>query len=521
MRAINRQKFLTELAKLLTFMYEEDRQLALRIYERMFDAVEDEYALIHGLVSPTRQAVVIARAYDAKERKLSVASSSKDEDGYEEKDEIPHFVLEINRVFKELFPENTAMIYEEEEQFSLFDTEEKAADPADTPSGGISLEDTQEFFLNLSEDEMEKDTSADEDEADEEPGEPGYEEESGVTGEEVETPIEDDASPAESGEPSYVDTLFQPDADGVPVEEGSREAAPEAPEEDIGGAYPVNKEIPEGDYSDGEEEESSSKSTPEPEEEEEQYDLESILSGFSAAEPEASEEQPPEAPVTATVTDDEPKPETRHPVSAGEQLSARKPLPFFKTDSPSEQGTQPPQKPSRKEKAAERKRAAEKRKALEDNLPKVSSGSPLRQKKEKLLPKDSRKKEFPGLDKELFSEDSTPELKAKTPLLVLFLIVAVPVTLALVALLLAPTLVCLAVSLLAIVLGGTLIISAFSGFAVLADIMLLLGAAIIALAVGLLFLWLCFCLVGDVIVGLIRAVSALCRKWCYEEVTGR
>ena len=67
MGAINRQKFLAELAKLLTFMYEEDRQLALRIYERMFDAVADENALIQGLVSPTRQAVVIARTYDAKD----------------------------------------------------------------------------------------------------------------------------------------------------------------------------------------------------------------------------------------------------------------------------------------------------------------------------------------------------------------------------------------------------------------------------------------------------------------------
>ena len=71
--AINRQKFLAELAKLMTFMYEEDRRYALDMYERMFDIAEgNEQWLIQNLMSPTRQAVIIARAYDAKERKLSV-----------------------------------------------------------------------------------------------------------------------------------------------------------------------------------------------------------------------------------------------------------------------------------------------------------------------------------------------------------------------------------------------------------------------------------------------------------------
>ena len=35
---INKQKFLAELGKLLTFMYDEDRQDALAMYARMFDA---------------------------------------------------------------------------------------------------------------------------------------------------------------------------------------------------------------------------------------------------------------------------------------------------------------------------------------------------------------------------------------------------------------------------------------------------------------------------------------------------
>ena len=83
---INRQKFLAELAKLLTFMYEEDRQEALAMYAGMFEDAEDEQALIQALVSPTRQAVVIARAYNDKERKLQVHAQSR-EDGDEGGDE--------------------------------------------------------------------------------------------------------------------------------------------------------------------------------------------------------------------------------------------------------------------------------------------------------------------------------------------------------------------------------------------------------------------------------------------------
>ena len=112
-RLIGRQQFLAELSKLLTFMYEEDRQRALKMYERMFDIAEDDQGLIQHLMSPTRQAVVIARAYDAKERTLSV-STQKKEEGLEESEEIPRFVLAINRVFDDLFPEEDGLKEQEE-----------------------------------------------------------------------------------------------------------------------------------------------------------------------------------------------------------------------------------------------------------------------------------------------------------------------------------------------------------------------------------------------------------------------
>ena len=131
---INRQKFLAELGKLLTFMYEEDRQTALSMYNAMFDRVEDETALIHKLVSPTRQAVLIARAYDAKERKLQVHAQSRE--GGEEggSGEIPQFVMVIDRIAQDLpaghAPAPRAVL---EDQFSLFEEASLQEEPEEEP----------------------------------------------------------------------------------------------------------------------------------------------------------------------------------------------------------------------------------------------------------------------------------------------------------------------------------------------------------------------------------------------------
>ena len=57
MRAIKKDKFLSELGKLLTFMRESDRKFALAEYENMFLSSENEDTLLSYLVSPTRQAV--------------------------------------------------------------------------------------------------------------------------------------------------------------------------------------------------------------------------------------------------------------------------------------------------------------------------------------------------------------------------------------------------------------------------------------------------------------------------------
>ena len=61
-------------------MYEEDRIRALELYEDIFNSTGNEIAVLQLLVSPTRQAVNLARAYDAKERRLQ--NDDTDEPAY-------------------------------------------------------------------------------------------------------------------------------------------------------------------------------------------------------------------------------------------------------------------------------------------------------------------------------------------------------------------------------------------------------------------------------------------------------
>ena len=80
MTVINRQQFMSELSKLLTFMFKEDRSEILKQYNDMLDNAEDEQALLESFGSPTRLAVAISRNYQRDERKLSVHADSKDGD---------------------------------------------------------------------------------------------------------------------------------------------------------------------------------------------------------------------------------------------------------------------------------------------------------------------------------------------------------------------------------------------------------------------------------------------------------
>lgn len=378
---INKQKFLAELGKLLTFMYEEDRQSALAMYTRMFEDAEDEHALIQALISPTRQAVVIARAYNAKERKLQVHSQSREDEGVEEgPDEIPDFILAIMDIYHSAVPDREAENQVPADQLSLF-------------------EDDQNPVV--------------EEAAFEEAGEPAVQETS-----EAQKESDAEAEPAEEAEAPRMSS----------GEENQPEEPASAPEAEA--AQP--DDAVDGDAADAEKTQEDK--------------VDEFMANFSLGE----EEQ-----VSAPQPKEEPQPE--------------------------EEGIVLP------------------------------------------IAGDEDQGDYDYDDDEYVSyEDGAGEPRVirepKVFLLILYIILAVPITAVGVLLLLIPTLISLVLAVGVIGTGSMLMIATFSGFSVFADIMVVLGAALVVLALGLLLIWLFIWFIGGAIVGLIRSVIALGGKWCYKEV---
>ena len=170
---INKQQFLAELGKLLTFMYEEDRQTALSMYGRMFDDTQDEQKLIRFLGSPTRQAVVIARAYNARSRRLQVEARSREGEGAVLREETPEFVLAIEALYRQIVPEQPGFSERNEQRAeALFDETAAASDETEDRVGAF----LQDFSLPPEnpgdvEPEEYEDYDAEDDYADEEPAE--------------------------------------------------------------------------------------------------------------------------------------------------------------------------------------------------------------------------------------------------------------------------------------------------------------------------------------------------------------
>ena len=326
--AINKQKFLVELGRLLTFMSEEDRQEALTLYEKMFDDAGDEQSLLQALVSPTRQAVIIARAYDANARKLQAyASAQRKASAHEEPEATPEFIHAILEVYEEAVP--------------------VAVEPAEAP-----------------------------------------------VPEAVPAPA---PAVVEEAEPELPEV--DPDQLSLFEEPETAEEAPAAPD-------PLDE-------------------------------VDNFIANFTIADDDLSEAEGE---------------------SRGIPLTAEEDLP------------------------AETDEAAE----------------------ELVLPEEE--------------ESGEPERQVRPFLLILFVLFAVPLTAAATAILLVPTLLSLVLAAAAIVGGCALAVAAFSGFPVFADILIVLGCAIVLLALGLLFLWLFIWFVGAVIGGLIRWVVQLGGTWCYKEV---
>ena len=468
--AINRQKFLAELAKLLTFMYEEDRRYALEMYERMFDIAEDnEQWLLQNLMSPTRQAVIIARSYDAKERKLSVEAEWREDEEEDPGSETPPFVLAINKIFDDLFPD-------EEDLGEAVDTLDASFDP-DTagkeepkrpkmPKAAVLLGRTQEF--------------------------------ESVTDSVMEGMDLIDSTEEADREEEWTDRTA--------LEEDEREPDPRVQIVDRTAFYELTEE----------------ETAPEPEE----------TSNEAAQGPEKAlpaEMEAPEQESEAKAepgTDAETQPAETEPAEAGEQPKKRRSIEELlgmrkekkRSENPEQNGAEPVK--AAEEPAEEAKPVpAELAKKAEASEP-VSASVETAETPEPplVLPEDEPVIRKPESGKKEEEEAIPVRRVSNVPAMILFFIVAIPSVPVMLALLALITALFVSLSFGMIAIGSILVISAFSGFAVLADILLLLGAAIIALALGLLFLWLAIWLVAGGMAGLIRSVRELYREWCFKEV---
>lgn len=370
---INKQKFLAELGKLLTFMYDEDRQDALAMYARMFDAAPDEQALIQFLVSPTRQAVVIARAYNARERKLQVNTTARD-GRYDEEEGTPDYVRAISELEDEALSRKIIMPEVPEDQFTLF-------------ADGIH------------------------------PVELGADEEDGTADEAPVPAVDETAAPA-------------------PAPEDAEEKAEEPEETETVTVEAESVEL-EGEVD----------------------DVDAFLSDFSIAGNELDD--------AADAADEQSAEQT--PVRVMPDASGKEPE--FVFDAVDDLPRQTPPRPKK---------------------PAASSSAPAVE---------------------------LTERRAIVPLLILYIIIAVPVVALCVLILLVPTLFFLAMSVGAVVLGCMALSSAFGAFTIFADVMVVLGAALVVLALGLLFLWIFVWFVGGAIAGLINEIIKLGGKWCFKEVS--
>lgn len=384
MKRINRQKFLAELGRLLTFMYEEDRQTALAMYNRMFDEAEDEQALIQYLVSPTRQAVVLARAYNAKERKLQVHSQSRDE--YEQvSDEIPDFVLAINKLQEEVSALKITTQQVSEDQISLFDDSDAGTVPA--PAAQVYTE-----------------PAADEEKA----GTQDADEEAAV---QKETPPLFADEPAEETEQDEMSNSVNRLADAV----------------------------------------------------------DAFLADFTIS----NDELIPKAKPVGEEKDAEP--EKTKPAAAEETVEV-----------------------SAGEAVIEQPEATEARKLVQTEPEEAEAEA--------------------AEEAEDYTEDAGTVRKPIVPLLILYIIIAIPLGLIGILLLLLLAFMSLSLAVTAGFFGIYGFAATFTGFAVLADILVVAGASLILLSLALLFLWLFVWFIGGGIVGLIRGLCALGGSWCYKEV---
>ena len=411
---MNRQRYMAELSKLLSFMFKEDRAEILQHYNELLDNAEDEEALLEEFGSPTKLAVTISRTYEREERKLSVNAESKAEEDATE----------------QLWYSRPA-----ESEFKTI----KVAPPVKEEVASAEPEPEEEEFTGSYADiieEIRRELAA----------------ERGVEY----VPIFFDEPEEKAEEP----------AEEVPEEESVEEEAPEEIEEEVIPEV-LEEELPE------EQEESEEGIEEEPEEEEE-------------AEAEEAEETPAEEEASGEDEAVEPEPEEAV-----------------------EEAEEPEEEP---EEAVEEEDEAVPVKLEEETIFEEASEKTVID-----ILNESGKITEPDIEaeEEFFEEEA--ESRLSPGLLILYLIFAIPLGLIALVLLAAVTLTVLGFAAAVMGAGVLLVTFSLSGISVAADMILVIGAAIIAFAVGILLLWTAFWLILSAFKALIGGIIKLGRRVCVKE----
>lgn len=408
---INRQRYMAELSKLLTFMYKEDRAEIIQHYNELLDNAEDEQAMLESFGSPTKLAVTISRTYQRDERKLSVRADSKS--GEQEAAPVPKP------------PVRSA-----------------AKAPEDPPA--------QSYAEIIEEIRREK------------AAEQGIEY----------TPIFFDEPKAQEPEPEP-EQQPEPEAEQVP------ETAPEA-------------EQPETEQEAAEAEE-----TPEQPETDAQVDEPEAASEGEAAEAEAEAEKAPEAEEEASEAEPESEEETE--AAPEDELAENAEAP---EDEQSEVDPEAAEEASDEVEAEEDEEEAEAEEADEDSDDETEEDQT-----------EDEPEEEPEEPAKLVTVRRT-----SVPLLILYLLFAVPIGLVLYSLLIVIDLCLLAI---AIGIAGAAVHTlgfSFSSMAVFADSILVFGAGLAEAALALVLLWFAIWLSIKDIGALSRGIVALGKKICVREV---
>ena len=409
MTPINKQRFLAELGKLLTFMQEDDRVRALELYNDIFDEVGNETAVLQLLVSPTRQAVNLARAYDSRDRKYQT------DDGQE-----PAYQLVIEDLRRDALALIPAEQKPEEGQSPLFN------DPAATENVFESL--------NL-----------------------------GIL-------PEDHTESAEPDRPHTHESAFYPDED----REGESAPLTPPPAVPVPPSEPVTPAVEEA---------------PAPEAEK-LSDVDAFLKDFTINDDFAAPVQTASTPTESPSIPDE---------------DAPRPL---------------PERPAKKEEPASVHVQEKPRHVDVSTLSLEPETHPARvQVQEEYTPRTQPQRKKPTAVKDDLPDLTGPaEREANVPLLILFIIVAIPLGLLVLGLILSAALFTLSMAAVFGCVGISGLIAAF-GFTVFADILLVFGLSLASTAIGLLLAWTFIWLLIGAIPGFIRRVVALGRKLCYKEVS--